>query len=77
MKTFEIRRKYCSSCTEDFYNGHNQYGIEECWHLKTAKLIWGKVIGVWQNPPYGKVPNERKPNCWRKKGVVFLKKENK
>lgn len=75
MKALDIKRKYCPSCTEDFYNNHNQYRIKECWHLKTAKLVWGKVVGIWQNPPYDKVPNERKPNCWRKKGVVFLKQE--
>jgi len=75
MKPLDIKRKYCPSCSEDFYNSHNPYGIEECWHLKTAKLVWGKVIGIWQNPPYDNIPNERKPNCWRKKGVVFIKKE--
>lgn len=73
MKALEIRRKYCPSCTEDFYNGHNHYGIQECWHLKNAKLVRGKVVGVWQNPPYDHIKIEWKPNCWRKKGVVFIK----
>lgn len=75
MKPKEIKALHCPSCIDDFYNGHNQFGIEECIHLKSAKLVWGKVVGVWQNPPYDKIPNERKPNCWRKKGVIFLKKE--
>ena len=73
MNQAEIKRKHCPSCSEDFYNGHNPYNIKECWHLKTAKLVWGKVVGIWQNPPYDKVPKERKPNCWHKKGVAFLK----
>lgn len=76
MRPFEIRRKYCQSCEENFYNGNNPYGIEECWHLKTAKLIWGKIIGIWQNPPYDHVKSVRRPNCWRQKGVAFLRKEN-
>jgi len=76
MNALDIKRKHCPSCSEDFYNGHNPYSIEECWHLKTAKLVWGKVIGVWQSPPYDNTPNEKKPSCWRKQGVVFLMKES-
>ena len=75
MTKQDIKRKHCPSCTEDFYNGHNSYSIDECWHLKTAKLVWGKIVGIWQNPPYDKVPKEKKPSCWRKQGVVFLKEE--
>jgi len=76
MKPHEIKSKYCPSCSEDFYNNHNPYGIEECWNLKTAKIIWGKIIGIWQSPPYDHIHNVRRPNCWHKKGMVFIKKED-
>lgn len=75
MKPKEIKVLHCPSCIDDFYNGHNQFGIEECIHLKSAKLVWGKVVGIWERPPYDKTRKEKKPNCWRKKGVIFLKEE--
>lgn len=73
MKELEILRKHCPSCEENFYNGHNPYAIEKCWHLKDMKLARGKIVGIWQNPPYDHVKIEYKPPCWRKKGVAFLK----
>ena len=76
MEPHEIQVKHCPSCKEDFYNGHNSFGIEKCWNLKDAKLIWGKVIGISERPPYDQIPNERKPNCWVKKGFVFLRMES-
>lgn len=32
-------KKYCGGCVDDFHNGHNPYGVKECWSLKTAKLV--------------------------------------
>lgn len=48
-------KKYCVGCDQNFYNGNNQMGISECWHLKAAKLVTKYVIGWW-------VPQDRKDN---------------
>jgi len=32
---------------DDFYNGNNQYGVKECWNLKTAKLVKRFKIYWW------------------------------
>ena len=39
--------KYCSGCTSNFYNGNNPLKINECWHLKTAKLVKRYMIYWW------------------------------
>ena len=77
MKTSDIRKKHCPSCVDDFYNGNNQFGIEECIHLKSARLVTGKVIGINERPPYTHIHKEKKPNCWRKKGVIFLQESSR
>lgn len=28
---------YCFGCNDNFYNGNNPYGIQECWNKKSAK----------------------------------------
>ena len=29
----------CSGCSEDFYNGHNAIGVNECWSFKKARVV--------------------------------------
>ena len=41
------KRKLCSGCRQDFYNGNNNMGIGECWNLKTAKLVKRYKIYWW------------------------------
>lgn len=43
----EERKKLCSGCRQDFYNGHNPLSIKECWHLATAKLVTRYKIYCW------------------------------
>lgn len=28
----------CGGCRDDFYNGHNQLGVTQCWGFKTARV---------------------------------------
>jgi hypothetical protein len=63
--------KDCAGCSEDFYNGHNPYGIEECWHLEDAKLVRKKKVAMDQRPPWTQ-PAQRVLNCYRQKGYVFV-----
>jgi len=44
--------KYCVGCREDFYNGHNPYDIKRCWCLKSAKVVWRKLVHVDDRPPF-------------------------
>lgn len=67
-------KKYCEGCEEDFYNNHNPYGIEECWHLRAAKIIWRKRVHIDERPPW-KAKAERMLDCYRQKRFVFVRPE--
>jgi len=41
------KKDHCSGCQDDFYNGNNPLKIEECWNLKTAKLVTRFKIYWW------------------------------
>jgi len=67
-------KKECTGCTENFYNGNNPLGVNECWHLKDAKVIQRFAISV--NAPMGTRANyrpEKRPRCYRARGIVYLK----
>jgi hypothetical protein len=32
-------KSMCSGCRDNFYNGHNDLGVEECWCFDTAKVV--------------------------------------
>lgn len=40
----------CAGCRENFYNGHNQLGVPQCWSLKTAKVVKRWKLGWWTTP---------------------------
>lgn len=46
----ENKRKYCSGCRENFYNGNNALGIKECWNLKSARIVTRYKLGWWTRP---------------------------
>ena len=33
------KRKHCTGCEDNFYNGNNDLGVNECWSLDNMKLI--------------------------------------
>jgi len=45
------KRKYCIRCRDNFYNGNNEYGIQECWCLDDAKVVWKKFVSMDMRPP--------------------------
>ena len=61
----------CHGCQDDFYNGHNQLGVKQCWLLKDAKIILRRRVGLWEPPPWKRKP-ERLPDCYNEKGFVFV-----
>lgn len=66
--------KHCAGCEDDFYNGHNPYGVKECWMLKDAKVI--TRFGISVDSPMGDRKNfceEQLPQCYRRKRFVFVK----
>lgn len=66
-------RSMCSGCKDDFYNGHNNLGIEECSSFPNAEIVKVIRIGFWERPPYRDKPIEKKLSCYRKKDNVFVK----
>jgi hypothetical protein len=56
--------KHCAGCSEDFYNGHNPYGVKECWRRKTATLGEYRLIHIDQAPPYLNIKSQILPNCY-------------
>lgn len=64
-------KSHCTGCRENFYNGNNPYGVAECWHLKTAKLILRKAVPLSQRPPWTQRAG-RYPSCYSKPGHVMV-----
>ena len=66
---------HCSGCRNNFYNGHNDLGVSECWSLPDAKLVTKYCIP--SNVPmniksaYVKV---KVPNCYHKTGYAYLER---
>lgn len=64
-------KKHCRGCRDDFYNGHNDLGIVECWHLKKATIVLKKRVPLDQCPPW-KQKAVRVPDCKHEDGCVFV-----
>lgn len=64
--------KLCDGCSEDFYNGKNPYGIEECWNLKTAKVVQKRFVPLDAAPPWGGYPVRWTLSCHRRTGYVSV-----
>jgi hypothetical protein len=63
-----MNKKHCLGCRDNFYNSNNPYGIEKCWNLKNAKLVWRIPVGHWESPPYKNKKKVRVPDCWHGSG---------
>jgi hypothetical protein len=61
----------CSGCRDNFYNGNNPFGVEECWSFKNAQLTLRRRVGIWDRPPWTNEP-ERLPDCYKVKGAIFV-----
>ena len=67
--------KHCAGCINDFYNGQNPYGIEECWSRATAKREKYRLISISLPPPDSHIPQRLFPTCYSAKGFVKVTAE--
>ncbi len=68
--------KFCSGCRQDFYNGHNDLGVKQCWSLEEAEFVVRKEVHVDQRPPWNQRPM-RMLNCFHRPRHVYVDKERK
>lgn len=68
-------KRDCIGCKDNFYNGNNEYGIQECWCLKDATLEKRLLIPTDMRPPYNAKMLSTVPSCYRKKGYATVKPE--
>lgn len=67
------KRRYCAGCDNDFYNGNNEFHIEECWHLGDAKVVTRYRIGAWTVPRSASCfTRVRTFNCYRAPGCAHF-----
>lgn len=38
-------KSMCAGCRDNFYNGNNNLGVQECWNYESAKVISKKRWG--------------------------------
>ena len=65
--------KNCIGCNENFYNGNNKFGINRCWLLDSARVVRRKEVGINDVPPWNWQPVVAVPQCYRKRGYVYVK----
>lgn len=73
-RNISIKKEQCNGCEDDFYNGHNDFGIKECWHFKSATLVMKKKVALDERPPHKQSPI-RLPSCFHQKGFIFMRVE--
>ena len=66
-----MNRSHCTGCRDDFYNGHNNLGVTECWMLKDAKIITRYAIDTWAPTVKESFRKVKKPNCYHSQGTVY------
>ncbi len=66
-------KKDCVGCRDNFYNGNNEYGIQECWSLESATLEPRFLIHRDLPPPYKGEPLRMVPSCYKKQDFVTVK----
>lgn len=59
----------CRGCRDDYYNRSEKNG---CWCYSSAQIVTRVKVGVWQPPPYARLP-EKTLSCHRPEGYVWLK----
>lgn len=70
-KPKKLDAKHCRGCTDDFYNGHNPLGVQECWGRATAVLTLRRRVHIDERPPWTARP-EKLPSCYKTRGYVFV-----
>lgn len=67
--------EHCRGCEDDFYNGHNDLGVKQCWLRKGAKVEHRYLIPVDMPPPYKRLLPEPLPTCYKAKRHVNVPEE--
>jgi hypothetical protein len=70
----EDKLRHCEGCNDDFYNGHNNLGIQRCWHLDKAKLLIKKEVSIHAIPPWTNEPREVL-SCYTRPGFIYVDKD--
>lgn len=71
-----LDESHCAGCRDDFYNGHNPYGVTECWLRENAVLGEFKLIPIDLAPPYLKIKTQSVPTCYQRPRYVKAKPES-
>lgn len=66
----------CSGCRDDFYNGHNELGVKQCWALKDAVIVPRLLIPINVAPPYKGWKPRTVPNCYHMERHATVKPES-
>lgn len=64
-------KKLCSGCKDNFYNGNNPLGVEECWSFENAQVVKKKFVPMSQRPPWN-MPAVTTLSCHRKTGYAAV-----
>jgi len=71
-------KTHCKGCHDNFYNGNNPLGIEECWQYEDAEFVKRIPIGMNEPPPYLNKKEVKVFNCWQGKGagrIIYVNKK--
>lgn len=65
----------CVGCHDNFYNGHNNIGVTECWHFNSTQPLVTRYhlsinVSMGRRDAYEEV---KVPPCFSQIGFVFLK----
>ena len=71
-----MNETHCKGCRDNFYNGHNPLGVKECWHRKSAKIVWLKLVPYSMRPPWN-VPAQKLPECYHQEGYASINPKRK
>lgn len=59
----------CRGCREDFYNGHNDIGVKQCWNLESARVVRRWKLYWWTAPTVpGALVEVKTYNCHHEPG---------
>ena len=59
-------KQLCEGCYDDFYNGKNDLGVEECWSYNNATVTQQKFVPMDMRPPWTGLPIEVTLSCHRR-----------
>lgn len=67
----EVCLNDCMGCEDNFYNGHNDLGVDGCWSFCSAEMVDRVRVSIDDRPPWAKKV-ERKPNCYNRRCYIYV-----